>query len=96
MGFLSFFSKAPSAVKLERLPSGSFTIDRSGQVVSSTLPGGFPENLVKLIGETVLAVFLSAQEQSLPLKEMVIHFAGLKVTARELRGGAIVFLAPKQ
>jgi len=96
MGFLSLFSKAPEAAKIERLPSGSFTIDRSGHVVTSTLPGSFPEVRVKLIGETVLKVFRSAQDQGLPLKEMFIHFAGLKLTARELRGGAIIFLAPKQ
>lgn len=96
MGFLSLFSKAPAAAKLERLPSGSFTIDRSGHVVTSTLPGSFPAARVKVIGETVTAIFRSAHQEGLPMKEMFIHFAGLKVTARELRGGAIIFLAPKQ
>ena len=96
MGFLSLFSKSSGAAKLERLPSGSFTIDRTGRVLTSTLPGSFPEARAKLIGDTVLAVFLSAQQQELPLKELFIHFAALKVTARELRGGAIIFLAPKQ
>lgn len=96
MGFLSLFSKAPDAAKLERLPSGSFTIDSSGHVVTSTLPASYPGVRVKVIGETVTTIFRSAQEEGLPLKEIVIHFAGLKVTARELRGGAIIFLAPKQ
>jgi hypothetical protein len=31
----------------------------------------------------------------MPLAEVSIHFASLHITARELRGGAIIFLFPQ-
>jgi len=40
-------------------------------------------------------LFRQARKAQLPLAEMTIHFSSLKITARELRGGAIIFLAPK-
>ena len=30
----------------------------------------------------------------MPLSEIIIHYSALKLLARELRGGAIVFLMP--
>jgi hypothetical protein len=98
MGLLNLFKKDQTVqqpVGVIRLPSGSFTIDASGRVVVSTLPRSFPETLVKKISELVLTTFQSAQQAQLPLSEIVAHFATLKLTARELRGGAIIFLAPR-
>jgi hypothetical protein len=92
MGFLNLFSKPPPTVL--RLPSGSFTVDRDGAIIASTLPQWFPEPLTRQIGRTVITVFRSALEAQLPLSELILHFAALKITARELRGGAIVFLRP--
>ena len=77
-----------------RLPSGSFTVDREGSVLVGTLPSTFPAELVQEIAQQVLAAFREASAAQLPLSEMVVHYAALRVTARELRGGAIVFLAP--
>ncbi|MBI3874754.1 MAG: hypothetical protein HY300_02055 [Verrucomicrobia bacterium] len=94
MGFLNIFSKTPSETKLERLPSGSFTLDRNGRVIASTLPASFPEELRKQIGGTVLEAFISAREAKLPLTELHAHFGGLKLTAKEQRGGAMIMLAP--
>jgi len=94
MGLLSLFSK-PVAPTLLRLPSGSFTIDRSGRVVVSTLPSSFPAELVAEIGERILSTFRDAQSAQLPLDELVVYYPALKITARELRGGAIVYLAPQ-
>jgi hypothetical protein len=31
----------------------------------------------------------------MPLAEISIHFASLNITARELRGGAVIFLLPQ-
>lgn len=93
MGFLNFKSK--SAANLMRLPAGCFTVDRSGKVVASTLPQSFPAPLVQEITVQVLATFREAQAAQLPLTELVVHFASLKITAREMRGGAIVFLMPQ-
>ena len=92
MGPLSLFSKpAPTLV---RLPSGSFTVDREGYVLMGTLPSSFPASLIKDIARQVLTAFSEAAAAQLPLAELIIHYPSLKVTARELRGGAIVFLSP--
>ena len=93
MGILSFFSKPPPT--LMRLPSGSFTVDREGTVLSGTLPSSFPAELVRVIAGEVLSAFQGAAAAQLPLAELVITYPSLKISARELRGGAIIFLAPK-
>jgi hypothetical protein len=94
MGFLSLFAKpAPTLV---RLPSGSFTVDCEGEILVGTLPSGFPELLVRDIGDQVLAAFRDATEAQLPLSQIMINYPSLKITAREMRGGAIVFLSAKR
>lgn len=92
MGLLNLFSK-PTAPTMVRLPSGSFTVDRSGRTVVSTLPSSFPAELVAEIAKQVLTTFAEAAAE-LPLKELVIHFPSLKIIAREMRGGAMIFLVP--
>ena len=94
MGLLSRFAK-PSTVTLMRLPSGCFTVDRTGRVLINTLPRSFPLSIVQEIGRLVLSTFRSAQEAHSPLSEFVADYSALKLTARELRGGAIVFLTPR-
>jgi len=47
------------------------------------------------ITHEVLALFREARMAQIPMSELNIHFASLQITARELRGGAIVFLSPK-
>ncbi len=93
MGFLNFFSKAPA--RLMPLPAGSITVDPAGRILVSTLPQSFPETFVRDIGLQVLAAFQSAKSAQLPLSEVVIRYSSLKLTARELRGGAIIFVAPQ-
>ena len=93
MGLLTFFSKP--APELLRLPTGSFTVDREGAVIVGTLPSSFPEALVADISQQILGAFREASEAQLPLTELIIHYPSLKITAKELRGGAIIFLAPK-
>ena len=92
MGFLSRFTKP--APTLLRLPSGSFTVDREGSVLVGTLPSSFPSALVSDIARQVLAVFHDGVAAQLPLSEIIINYSSLKITARELRGGAIIFLSP--
>jgi hypothetical protein len=46
------------------------------------------------IGMEVLRLFREARNAQLPLSEFKIHFASLHITAREARGGAIIFLQP--
>jgi hypothetical protein len=93
MGILNIFAK-PTPTLL-RLASGSFTVDRDGRVLMSTLPSSFPASLVKDIAQQVRATFAGAATSHLPLAEIIIHYPSLKISARELRGGAIVYLSPK-
>jgi hypothetical protein len=93
MGLLTLFSKP--APTLLRLPSGSFTVDREGVLILDTFPSTFPSSIVKAISRQVLSAFKEANASQLPLSQLTINYPSLKITARELRGGAIVFLSPK-
>jgi hypothetical protein len=94
MGFLSrlFKSGKPGLV---HLPAGSFTLDRDGHIMTSTLPQSFPVEHLKAIGNQVLASFRSAKKAQMPLSEIIIQYSALKLLARELRGGAIIFVMPQ-
>jgi hypothetical protein len=81
--------------EIQRLPTGSFTVDAAGNVVSSTVPQAVPAALVREIGQCVVAVFEGARKANLSFSEMVAQYASFKITAREMRGGAIIFLSPK-
>jgi hypothetical protein len=91
---MRFFKRKESG-RLARLPSGTFTLDRDGKVVVSTLPRGFPEAQMREIGERVLEFFRNAQTAQMPLQELNVYYPSLKVTARNLRGGALIFLLPQ-
>jgi hypothetical protein len=96
MGLLNLFKRADDqAPGLTRLPSGSFTVDASGKTVVSTLPRAVPEAAIQQISMEVLSAFRSAREAGLPLSEVAVQYTTLRLTARELRGGAIIFLAPR-
>ena len=92
MGLLNLFSKPAPA--LTRLPSGCFTMDRAGNVVVATISSSFPPAVVQEIGKQVLETFEEARKAQLPLAELVVHYGSMKIIARELRGGALVFLTP--
>jgi|ERR1700733_6745786 hypothetical protein len=96
MGFLKkIFRLFSSRASVQQLPVGSLTVDRDGQVVTSTVSSTYPEHLLREIGRTVLVLFHDARAAQMPLAEITIHFASLRVTARELRGGAVIFLFPQ-
>ena len=92
MGLINAFRSRPET--LLRLPPGSFTLDKEGRIIVSTLPSTFPPDLMRDIAHRVMSTFRSAQTVQQPLAEIVVEFPALRLTARELRGGAIVFLAP--
>ncbi len=94
MGLLSFIPRT-TTLNLVRLPNGSFTVDPNGNLLTSTLPHTFPEAWAQEIGRAVVAAFRSAQEAQVPLRELVADYSALKLTARALRGGAIVFVGPQ-
>lgn len=93
MGLLNLFSR-PRTAKLVKLPSGSFTLDREGKIMTSTLPQSFPEEYLREIGDQVITAFNKARAAQMPLSELVIHYSTFKLLARELRGGAMIFLVP--
>ena len=94
MGILRTASRAASLAELQHLPSGSFTLHRGGALAASTLPSSFSPALILEIGSLVLDAFRRAQATALPLTELNLHYSGLSISARELRGGALVFLSP--
>jgi hypothetical protein len=93
MGFLKLFSKTSAG--LQRLPAGTVTVDRNGKVVTTTVSSAYPPHLLRDISNEVLHIFREAKQAQMPLTEFNLHFASLQITARELRGGAIIFLSPK-
>jgi hypothetical protein len=95
MGGMKKFFKRKFHAKLAKLPSGAFALDRDGKIIVSTLPQGFPEAQMREIGERVLAFFRGALQAQLPLQELNVYYPSLKVTARILRGGALIFLTPQ-
>jgi len=93
MGFLDLFKSR--AETPPPLPSGSFTVDRTGTVLSSTVSSSFPAARLKEISALVLKTFREGQKQDLSFAEFTVHFGAFTIKARELRGGAMVFLSPR-
>jgi hypothetical protein len=77
------------------LPAGTITVNRQGQVVTSTVTSTVPHSQLQTIARDVLELFREARTAQMPLAEVSIHFGSLRITARELRGGAIIFLFPQ-
>jgi len=94
MGILKPFSRTQKPLRLERLPNGCFSVHSGGDLVASTLPSDFPMNTMREIAKAVIETFSRAQQANLPLSDLYMHFSGLTVTARELKGGALIFLNP--
>jgi hypothetical protein len=94
MGFIKkLFGGRAAAV--QQLPTGTITVDRDGHIVTSTVSSVFPKKLLHDIGRDVLELFREARVAQMPLAEVSLHFGSLHITARELRGGAIIFLFPQ-
>jgi len=69
-------------------------VNRTGKTLVSTLPSSFPEALMNEISSHVRTTFEEAKAAELSLTELIIHYPSLKIIARELRGGALIFLVP--
>jgi len=93
MGFLKRLFRSRAVV--QQLPTGSLTVDRNGNVVTTTVSSTYPRPLLQNIGHEVLLLFREAREAQMPMAEISLHFTSLRITARELRGGAIIFLFPQ-
>jgi hypothetical protein len=96
MGFLkNIWRSFRSRAAVQQLPAGSMTVDRMGRVVTTTVSSAYPEGLLDDIGGGVQSLFREARAAQIPLTELSLHFGSLRITARELRGGAIIFLYPQ-
>lgn len=93
MGFLTKIFGANAAI--QQLPSGSVTVDSNGEVITSTVSSEFPKALLREIARDVLELFREARINQMPLAELTLQFASLRISARELRGGAVIFLFPQ-
>jgi hypothetical protein len=93
MGFLSIFSRARAAV--QTLPSGTMTVDRHASILASTISSGFSDELLQAVAAQIVGFFKSAAAAQVPLGEIRLYFPSLNITARELRGGAVIFFSPK-
>ena len=89
---MNLFSKTRAAV--QRLPVGSLTVDCHGNIVATTVPSSYPQPLLRDIAGEVLLLFREARAAQLPLSELALQFASLQITAREMRGGAFIYLSP--
>jgi hypothetical protein len=79
-----------------RFPRGSYTISSSGNIVVSTLPGTFSKDRMLAIGRVVLTALNSARELGNPFTELAADYAGVEIRARDLAGGAIIFITPQE
>ena len=94
MGILNWFGKFTPDV--QTLAAGSFTVDRHGNVLTSTAGSAYPQWLLDDTAREVLSLFRGAREAQMPLTGLELHYAGLNITAREMHGGAIIFLTPQK
>jgi hypothetical protein len=95
MSFVTQFFIKPAKPRLLRVPSGSFTINARGSIMTSTLPQSFPVAELKRVGQLVLGAFRSAETAGMALTELCFRYPKLKLVARQARGGAIVFFHPE-
>jgi hypothetical protein len=96
MGFLKKISQLfRSSAGVQQLPLGSLTVDREGLVVTTTVSSDYPKALLRDIGREVVSLFQEARTAQMPLAEISLHYGSLRITARELRGGAIIFIFPQ-
>src|ERR1700744_1428134 len=93
MGFLKKLFGGLAAV--QQLPTGTVTVDRNGNIVTSTVSSAFSKKLLRDIAGDVLELLSESRSAQIPLAEVTLNFGSLRITARELRGGAIIFLLPQ-
>jgi hypothetical protein len=94
MGILNWFGRP--APDVQKLAAGSFTVDRHGNVLTTTVGSDYPQWLLDDTAREVLSLFRGARDAQMPLTGLELHFAGLNITAREMQGGAIIFVAPQK
>ena len=95
MGLLDLFKINAKSQGPPPLPSGSYTVDREGKVVTSTISSAVPGETLEQISAQILQTFRDAKQSELNIAEFSLSMGAMNIKARELRGGAIIFLAPR-
>lgn len=80
-------SDAPATI-----PSGSFTVDSGGEVLVGTLPTEWMREHAAVLGREIVDALAEAEAMGEPVVELSLEYSGLKISARNLRGGAVIFL----
>jgi hypothetical protein len=70
-------------------------VDRDGKVVTRTISSTVSAQALEQISAAVLQTFRDARQADLSLNEFSIVMGAINIKARELRGGAIIFLSPR-
>ena len=96
MGVLNPTARSSQPLEADHLPSGCFAVHQGGGIVVSTLPIWFPQKLVLEIGRASIEAFRAASDTNDAVTELKAIYRGLEIRARELRGGALIFLQPRQ
>jgi hypothetical protein len=91
MGLFDHLKSASRAT----LPSGSFTVDRQGAILASTISSRFPADTLLTISGVVMRAFAEGRQTGMPLAEINVRFGALTLRAVEMRGGAMIFLSPR-
>ena len=94
MGLLNLF-KSHKGEGPAPLPSGSYTVDREGRIVSRTISSVIPTHGLQQFAAQVLQTFKEAKQAELNISEFCINTGVMNIKAKELRGGAIIFLSPR-
>ncbi len=92
MSFITEFLIKPQKHAPVRSPAGSFTVNSKGQIMTSTLAQSFPSADLHAIAKAVLRAFGSSEASGIAVRELSIYYLALKIVARRMRGGAILFL----
>lgn len=81
-------------VSFKKIPSGSYTVNSAGKIISSTIPSWVPAKFLSDITTRVISTFSAARENGFVLNEVVIKFPTIKIIAREMRCGFFINLMP--
>ncbi len=97
MGLLKIFSRTPDPTARPHTsgpPAGALLVNRAGHIVASSLPTSLARSVQEQIGRAALQAFAAARRIQTPLTTLETDYRDLKLTAIELRGGALIFLNP--
>ncbi len=90
---MNFFRSRGEARAFD-IPRGAFTYDSEGDILIGSVPTAWLEEFGPYLVKAFRKAFSSAEEKGLPLTEIALHYGGARLTAKDLRGGGIVYVFP--